>query len=1191
MKFAKELDEQAIAEWRKEYMNYKEAKKKLKAVRRAVRSVPASIKTESTPGNSLADAPVSALLRRRRQSSLAPSAAQHPRIGHVRSYSDSHEAVFAPLSGNGAASKPQPIGERSPLRPRGGAQQDGQNQPQMTSYGSIIGSPPHSDEVTRFNSRQAPSVELPPPAVSDGNEDYEEYDDDEDEDEDDEDGDDVTLSPTSPRFSRRPPRVAQPVTRAATHGTADSPELHPPPTQMAHTGNAYEIRAPHDQNIDNTDPTNPRLRNMFAKRTTSTPSSRPFMKRVLTGGATSSHAQDGNDVALEAYREVDFRRAEFFLFLDKELMKVEKFYHDKEEEAKSRLENIRGQLHIMREYRLQEIMKEEEERERERERSDSDQQMNGRASSKEQDGAKRKRKRDIIAKPFAKSIDFAASHLDKVRPGHIGKTSRSMGDLGSPEISQAHWLPDPSQKDYAKRAPQDVPYRVAKRKMKQAMAEFYRGLELLKSYALLNRTAFRKINKKYDKCVKAKPPLQYLNEKVAESHFVTSEVPELLMAAVEDLYARYFEKGNRKVAVSKLRTKMAHDGEFSGAVARGSAMLAAGSVFGVLGLVKGVELLFTAEVAKATYTSYLLQLYAGYFMMVLLALLFCVAAGLFNKYRVNYQFIFELDNRRALHWLQLLEIPAFLYFLLGVIMWLNFDIQAGGNTMFIYWIVVLVGLAVASFFLPVPTFYHKARGWFIYTMWRILFAGLYPVEFRDFLTGDMLCSLTYSIGNIEIFFCLFAGGNWNTPTVCNSGHSRLLGFLTCLPGIWRACQCLRRYYDTRAVFPHLVNCLKYMFTMAQYMTLSLYRIDQSLKMKAIFILFAICNGVFTSVWDLFMDWSLGDFYARHRFLRPTLAFRKHVWMYYVAMVLDPILRFNWIFYAIYTSDTQHSSIVSFLVSLSEVLRRATWTLFRVENEHCTNVENAKASRDVPLPYKLPDGGATVCLVHASNEQNSDEERLPGVSELDPTAITGSLVPKASSATQKSPSARLGSPHIRPKPDKTPYPTAPKSDRPNRVATSEISKFDLNGTERQNASNQSTKSASGREVDLERQQTANSFTLRFRRGAGGKKDDCGKPHSKTVREDREGIKAWQSHIGSVHEESDEPCCSLERSLTHYLHSCYGRRKGISQIKLMHQRYGKYQRKTCMFIAQSCSFEACPRQDFSSQRVAMSTTLTA
>ena len=77
-----------------------------------------------------------------------------------------------------------------------------------------------------------------------------------------------------------------------------------------------------------------------------------------------------------------------------------------------------------------------------------------------------------------------------------------------------------------------------------------------------------------------------------------------------------------------------------------------------------------------------------------------------------------------------------------------------------------------------------------------------------------------------------------------------------------------------------------------------------------------------------------DPYAKHRFLRSTLAF-KYTWWYYGAMVIDPIIRFNWIFYAIYANDTQHSSLVSFFVAFSEVMRRGMWTLFRVENEHCT----------------------------------------------------------------------------------------------------------------------------------------------------------------------------------------------------------------------------------------------------------------
>jgi hypothetical protein len=157
-------------------------------------------------------------------------------------------------------------------------------------------------------------------------------------------------------------------------------------------------------------------------------------------------------------------------------------------------------------------------------------------------------------------------------------------------------------------------------------------------------------------------------------------------------------------------------------------------------------------------------------------------------------------------------------------------------------------------FLPAPYFYQKSRGWFLYSNWRLLLAGIYPVEFRDFFLGDMFCSLTYAMGHLELFFCLYAR-HWNEPAMCNSSHSRLLGFFTTIPGIWRALQCLRRYYDTRNVFPHLVNCGKYCFTILAGMSLSLFRIERTTEMMAMFIVFSSINSIYCSIWDVIMDWS------------------------------------------------------------------------------------------------------------------------------------------------------------------------------------------------------------------------------------------------------------------------------------------------------------------------------------------------
>jgi len=113
-----------------------------------------------------------------------------------------------------------------------------------------------------------------------------------------------------------------------------------------------------------------------------------------------------------------------------------------------------------------------------------------------------------------------------------------------------------------------------------------------------------------------------------------------------------------------------------------------------------------------------------------------------------------------------------------------------------------------------------------------------------------------------------------------------------------------------------------------------------------------------------MDFSLLQSHSRHFLLRDILAL-KNRWPYYAIMAADPVLRFGWVFYAIFTHDTQHSSIVSFLVSLAEVTRRGAWTLFRVENEHCANVAQYKAHRDVPLPYRLDD-----------DDEDDDDDNTP-----------------------------------------------------------------------------------------------------------------------------------------------------------------------------------------------------------------------
>ena len=141
-------------------------------------------------------------------------------------------------------------------------------------------------------------------------------------------------------------------------------------------------------------------------------------------------------------------------------------------------------------------------------------------------------------------------------------------------------------------------------------------------------------------------------------------------------------------------------------------------------------------------------------------------------------------------------------------------------------------------------------------------------------------------------------------------------------------------------------------------------------MKALFIVCATINSIYCSIWDLAMDWSLLNPYAENPFLRDVLGY-KSPGLYYIAMIIDPVLRFNWVFYAIFSSELQHSALLSFFVGFSEVCRRAMWTLFRVENEHCTNVGRFRASRDVPLPYEIPSPTSSSGKDDAVRPQDND----------------------------------------------------------------------------------------------------------------------------------------------------------------------------------------------------------------------------
>ncbi|OAQ99477.1 hypothetical protein LLEC1_02338 [Akanthomyces lecanii] len=876
MKFAKELERDAVPEWRVKYLNYKAGKKYVKAVARAVnRANGTTPKLRSSRGTSLfgqvPNSNTQQTLRttfsdREYRQSLASAPTLSSRPPAYTSGTTPYEVRPSPA--RAVPAKDSKDGEVDALNrlPDNNLQ-----------YGSFVATPPNASPLRQRGT--SGEFELPAPAM-------------------------------------RP-----------------APDASPPDATVRTHDWAKNLKTPRSVDRRNSSTILPvsqskgSIASTWDKRTRrgSTDQHQPSpLRRIFSYSPTLTRDASATSFGLEPFDLIREREHEFYDFMDSELDKVESFYKLKEEQAGRRLELLRDQLHEMRNRRMQEIIP-----------------QSGNTSTQEHVA--------LYANESDSGTDRSANHwMPSLKtklfpPGPNSKAFRAMPHTpymgGRDPQSEGN-------RDYIRRPDeQDVSYRTAKRKLKLALQEFYRGLELLKSYALLNRTAFRKINKKFDKAVNARPPLRYVNEKVNKAWFVNSELLEGHIKAVEDLYARYFERGNHKLAAGKLRSLAKKSSDESGSSFLNGFLIGTGIVLSVQGLVYGIQLLFDNDPTIRQRTSYLMQIYAGYFLMLLLFAYFCINCYIWNICKVNYTFIFELDPRTRIDWRRMAEFPSFFLLIFGVVMWANFS-RYGSESLYLYYPVVLIALTALVIFLPLPVLAHKSRLWFGYSHWRLLLAGIYPVEFRDFFLGDMYCSLTYCMANVELFFCLYAN-NWENPVQCSSNHSRVLGFLTTVPALWRFFQCVRRYKDTRNVFPHLVNGGKYSMTILCNVLLSNYRIHRTNTNMGLFIFFSVVN----TIWDLFMDFSLLQFHSRHFWLRDILAL-KSKWPYYFIMIIDPIFRFNWILYVVLPADANHSTVFSFGVAILEVTRRGMWALFRVENEHCANVGQYKASRDVPLPYRI-----------------------------------------------------------------------------------------------------------------------------------------------------------------------------------------------------------------------------------------------
>jgi hypothetical protein len=441
------------------------------------------------------------------------------------------------------------------------------DRPRMTKYGSIVGTPPKNDAII---GAPLPSLKLPDPAIS---------------------------ATSGPARKRPQKTVRLPDPKLPIENSEPSPSAYEAGKTRAPSYDKVSFRGNPFRKTGNGTPSSTGMRTPTRTPTSSWDRSR--FRRLLSIGESGQPptTKSDPDLPLDVYHEFDHARGEFFLFLDDELDKIDEFYQEKEDEAIKRLQILREQLHILRDRRIQDLNKAG----REIRQANPDASKTGGSSDSDEVNGNNPPSKNSSHAWLPAVVDRA---WDVALNGRIGKQTKVMESETTPEA----FRPMDDRRDYERRVQDiEVPYRTAKRKLKLAMQEYYRSLELLKSYTLLNRTAFRKITKKYDKTVNARPNGRYMSERVGKAHFIKSDVVDGIITTVEDLYSRYFEAGNHKVAANKLRKLSRQRDYHGGAMFRNGLTIAFGAVLGVQGLVAAGQLLFHDDATVVSQTSFLLQ--------------------------------------------------------------------------------------------------------------------------------------------------------------------------------------------------------------------------------------------------------------------------------------------------------------------------------------------------------------------------------------------------------------------------------------------------------------------------------------------------------------------------------------------------------------------------------------------------------
>ncbi|CAM8912804.1 unnamed protein product [Rhodiola kirilowii] len=644
----------------------------------------------------------------------------------------------------------------------------------------------------------------------------------------------------------------------------------------------------------------------------------------------------------------------FFKRLDDEFNKVDKFYRSKVEEVMKEAEELNKQMDALIAFRIKvdkpahkdlvemhqlgepnsniDVIEEGSSSHGTRSSSDDSGSQNG--SSQEAQVEMNTIRRHPIRQASLETLDNVS--LGTTTTGSTIKRFLSM----------------PKNSDQVKFSKDNL--RKAEEKLKHAFVEFYHKLRLLKSYSFLNKLAFTKIMKKYDKVTTRNASKSYLA--MVDASYIGSNVDvERLVERVEATFIKHFTNSNRSKGMSILRHKPKTEKHsvsvFTGFLAGVTAAL----VVALILIIRARRLL--EEEGAEKYMQTMFPLYSFFLFIVLHVILYGLNILFWKKYKVNYSFILGFKPGTELGHREVFLIAFGLAALSLASVLSNLDMEMDPETNGSKSVTELLPLIVLLFvvsvlFCPFNIVYRSSRYFFLKSLFHSFLAPLYKVTLPDFIVADQLTSQAQAFRSIEFYICYYGwGGYKRRENTCMTSQTYttfyyIAGFY---PFFIRCLQCVRRLLEEKDSI-HFYNALKYFVTCVAICVRTAYVLNKKQEWMIAAWVTSVIAGIAVTYWDIVYDWGLLQRRSRNPWLRDKLLI-PYKSVYFLAIVENAILRFAWFqtVIDINITSSQNEGLIA-LFAILEIFRRGVWNFFRLENEHLYNVGKYRAFKSVPLPF-------------------------------------------------------------------------------------------------------------------------------------------------------------------------------------------------------------------------------------------------